>query len=145
MIESIKEKDMKDIVSKYFEEIGYICFKEFRIGLKRIDLYFIHKHYPKTIAVELKVKNWKKALKQAYQNLFYAQNSYVGIWHETLNETIASSINNYGLGVLKVKRDTIEVIEKPINRSIGLFPSMQKILEKISSKHPHEFLWSDLS
>jgi len=143
MVEKVKENNMTNIVIKHFNKKGYVSFKELKIRIKRIDLYFVHKHYPKTIAVELKVYKWRDALRQAYQNLSYAQKSYVGLWHESFSNMIASEINKYGIGVLKIKENEVHVVENPMNRSIGLFPSMVNILNKVSLERPNEFIWSD--
>jgi hypothetical protein len=50
----LKEEEMKGVVKDYFANLGFVGFEEVPIRQKRIDLYFIHRNYPKTIAVELK-------------------------------------------------------------------------------------------
>jgi len=134
---------MKEIVIDYFGNQGFVWFEEVPISQKRIDLYFIHRNYPKTIAVELKIRKWKQALKQAYQNLFYAQKSYVGLWHKFLNKKIIFEISSYGLGILEVKLDSVELIAKPDSRRYGILPSMWNIINKITSQKDDDFLWRE--
>lgn len=145
MKQNIKENDMNEVVIRHFSKNGYVSFEEMRVGLKQIDLYFIHKHYPKTIAVELKIRNWRQAMRQAYQNTFYAQKSYVGLWHEFCKDTIASKISKYGIGVLNIEIDNVEILEAPTHRPIGIYPSMKKIIDNLSSEYSSEFLWSNTS
>lgn len=134
---------MKGIVTDYFENQGFIGFEEISIRQKRIDLYFIHRNYPKTIAVELKIKKWKQALRQAYQNLFYAQKSYVGLWHKFLNKKVVSGISSYGLGILEIKSDSVELIVKPNSRLYGILPSTWRIINSITSQNDDVFLWRE--
>jgi len=139
----MKEGEMKGIVTDYFENQGFIGFEEISIRQKRIDLYFIHRNYPKTIAVELKIKKWKQALRQAYQNLFYAQKSYVGLWHKFLNKKVVSGISSYGLGILEIKSDSVELIVKPNSRLYGILPSTWRIINSITSQNDDVFLWRE--
>ena len=137
----MKEEEMNDVVIDYFENRGFVTFEEVHIHQKRIDLYFIHKNYPKTIAVELKIRKWKQALRQAYQNLFYAQKSYVGLWHKILNKKMVSEISSYGLGILNIKSDSVELIAKPDSKLYGILPSTWNILNTITSHEDAVFLW----
>ena len=139
----MKEEDMNDIVIDYFENQGFVTFEEVPINQKRIDLYFIHRNYPKTIAVELKIRKWKQALRQAYQNLFFAQKSYVGLWHKFLNEKIISEISSYGIGILKINSDSVELIAKPNSRLYGILPSTRNILDLMTSEKDNVFLWRE--
>lgn len=139
----MKENDMKEIVKQYFYTRGFMGFEEVPIQRKRIDLYFVHQNYPKTIAVELKIQKWKDALRQAYQNRFYAQMSYVGLWHEHLTDLAVSKILNFGLGVLAIKSDSVILIAKPSNRCLGILPSTMKILDSLTANN-NAFLWREL-
>lgn len=132
---------MKDVVIDYYRNQRFVWFEEVPINQKRIDLYFIHKNYPKTIAVELKIRKWKQALRQAYQNVFYAQKSYVGLWHKFLNKKVVSEISSYGLGILEVNSDNVKLIEKPASRRYGILPSMWTIINKMASQKDNQFLW----
>jgi len=137
----LREEEMKDVVIDYYRNQRFVWFEEVPINQKRIDLYFIHKNYPKTIAVELKIRKWKQALRQAYQNVFYAQKSYVGLWHKFLNKKVVSEISSYGLGILEVNSDNVKLIEKPDSRRYGILPSMWTIINKITSQKDDQFLW----
>lgn len=141
----MKEEDLKGTVKHYFEKQGFEGFDEVRIRKKRIDLYFIHKYYPKTIAVELKIRKWKQALRQAYQNLYYAQKSYVGLWHKAVKPDTIVGIDAYGLGILEIEKDKVNLIRKPRNRCYGILPSTKVIINnKITSKNRSMFLWRTL-
>jgi hypothetical protein len=132
---------MKGVVKDYFANLGFVGFEEIPIRQKRIDLYFIHRNYPKTIAVELKIRKWKQALRQAYQNLFYAQKSYVGLWHEFLTKKAVSEILSYGAGILEIKSDSVTLIAKPNSNGCGILPSTWRIINAITSENDKPFLW----
>lgn len=133
---------MKEIVKEYFSAKGFMSFEEIPVRKKRIDLYFVHQNYPKTIAVELKIQKWKEALRQAYQNRFYAQMSYVGLWHEHLTDSAVSKILSYGLGILEIKSDSVILIAKPSNRCLGILPSTMRIIESLTVNN-NSFLWRE--
>jgi hypothetical protein len=137
----LKEEEMKGIVKEYFADLGFVGFEEIRIHQKRIDLYFVHRSYPKTIAVELKIRKWKQALRQAYQNSFYAQKSYVGLWHEFLTDEAVTEIESYGLGILEIRSDNVRLIAAPNGRACGILPSTWKIMDVLVSNNDHAFLW----
>lgn len=139
----MKEEGMKDVVIDYFRNQGFVEFEEVPISHKRIDLYFVHRNYPKTIAVELKIRKWRQALRQAYQNVFYAQKSYVGLWYKFLNKKVISEISSYGLGVLNIKSDSVQLIAKPDSRLYGILPSTWNILNIITSQEEDVFLWRE--
>jgi hypothetical protein len=141
----MKESDMKGVVKDYFCTKGFLGFEEVPVRQKRIDLYFVHQNYPKTIAVELKIEKWKDALRQAYQNCFYAQMSYVGLWHENITDAAISKILSYGLGVLGVRKDGVTLIAKPSNRGLGILPSTWRVIDTITSTNADTFLWREQS
>ena len=140
----LKEEEMKTVVKDYFANLGFVGFEEIPVHQKRIDLYFVHQSYPKTIAVELKIRKWKQALRQAYQNLFYAQKSYVGLWHEFLNEKAISEILRYGVGILEIKSDSVKLIAKSTGQGFGILPSTWKIINTVTSNSDLAFLWREI-
>lgn len=145
VVTKLNESDMKNPVKDFFQKFGYKGFEEVPVGQKKIDLYFVHRNYPKTIAVELKINAWRRVLRQAYQNRFYAQQSYVGLWHDFLNENIALEINNFGLGVLKVYSNYVELVKKPDCRFLGILPPTKEILYKMIPYNDTDFLWRNVN
>jgi len=138
----LKEADMNQVVIDYFQSKGYIAFEQVKAGQKRIDLYFVNRNYPKTIAVELKIRKWKDVFIQALQNRNYAQKSYIGMWHDYLNEEKNEIFREHGIGILKIFSDRMELVSLPGNDYTGITPSVEKIL-LTSCMDQEQFLWSD--
>ena len=138
----LKEADMNQVVIDYFQSKGYIAFEQVKAGQKRIDLYFVNRNYPKTIAVELKIRKWKDVFIQALQNRNYAQKSYIGMWHDYLNEEKNEIFREHDIGILKIFSDRMELVSLPGNDYTGITPSVEKIL-LTSCMDQEQFLWSD--
>jgi len=67
---------------------------------KRIDIVTLRNQ--KLVSIEVKISNWKKALQQAYTNLYVADYSYVALWHKTIPNVDTSLFENLGIGILEV-------------------------------------------
>jgi hypothetical protein len=67
---------------------------------KRIDLVTFRGQ--DVVAIELKVRNWKEALKQAFTNLFVADYSYVALWHKSLRSVDSSLFQRTGIGLIEL-------------------------------------------
>lgn len=97
------------------------------LARKRIDLVFVARYTPKTISVELKIQDWKKALWQAVVNFQVSQESYIAIWHEYVHrvEKHIDLLQRYGVGLISVERNIARVVlqsSEPVRR----IPSLQK-------------------
>lgn len=78
---------------------------------KRVDLAVMWDR--QTLAVELKVDNWRRAVEQAYINRWYADESWVGLWHAYLTPAAVRAASDAGVGVLVVTRGTIYPLQSP--------------------------------
>ena len=54
------------------------------------------------VAIEVKIKDWKTALHQAYSNLYVADYSHVALWHHTIPNVDFSIFQQVGIGILEV-------------------------------------------
>ena len=137
----VREKDMTTPVKRYFCEKGYVASEEIPIGRKRIDLVFINKTSADIIAVELKIRDWRKAFRQALQNTFLAHRSYLALRNETITTEEKGMIKGYGIGVLRVRGESVKEIISPKKTFDGLSLSMKKILEYVKNKENCRFVW----
>jgi hypothetical protein len=98
------------------ERFFYKC--EVPFGLKRIDLVFKERTNPHCVtAVELKLRNWKQAIWQAFQNRQVADYSYVALPHGIDSLIDLRTLTKLGLGVIvadrKEARIVVPAVESP--------------------------------
>ena len=78
---------------------------------KRLDLAILCESG--SVAVELKVDNWRRAVEQAYINRWFASESWVGLWHAHVTPAAARAAADAGVGVLIVTRRTVYPMRSP--------------------------------
>ena len=102
-------------VQRVFPRRRYYQVQEAPLGNKRIDLLCVErKAGPEAaiIAIELKVKNWRQALWQAYIDLQIASEAYVGLWHESVDSAVSheSLFHESGVGLISVTHSKASII-----------------------------------
>ena len=123
----LEERAMAAPVIALFCGEQYEFYEQVPLARKRIDLVFVARHTPTTISVELKIRDWKKALWQAVVNFQVSQESYIAIWHDYVHrvERHIDLLQRYGVGLISVERTTARVVLKS-SEQIGCIPSLQK-------------------
>jgi hypothetical protein len=71
---------------------------------KRLDLAFVSADG--LVVVELKVTDWRRAIKQAFVNRWIARASWVALWHENVSSMSYEAAHEAGVGILVVTRRT---------------------------------------
>lgn len=84
---------------------------DWSLSTKRIDMVAIRNRWMH--AIELKVRDWRGALRQAYSNLYTADYSYVALWHETAARVEHGVFRAHGIGLLRVKKRGCELVIAP--------------------------------
>lgn len=79
---------------------------------KRIDLV-MRSTGGRVLAIELKVRDWGKAINQAYLNRWVADESWVAVWHSRFTPTAWDAARDSGVGVLVVTVDTAYELLRP--------------------------------
>jgi hypothetical protein len=97
----VTESELYPAVEALFED-KHIMGKEIALGSKRIDLVCVDKDSGKLIAVELKVKNWKRAMHQAWVYRTCANEAYIAIPEDRLGLLDSRMLSAYGLGVIAI-------------------------------------------
>ena len=122
--------------------MGYMAFEEVPFGQKRIDLLMVHRNYPKFVTVELKIKDWKRALQQAIINQFMGHLSYVALWHAFVSRVDRATFEKHGIGLLRVDLESGHEEIKPRRQVQGVTQSMWGALEFIDEAYPQkDLLW----
>jgi hypothetical protein len=110
----MRERQLYSSVISFFSENGFSCQEEmclFKVPgnhNKKVDLLFEKNR--KSIGVEVKIKDWKRALIQAYLNSFYVSKCYVALWHKTAKNVDMELFKRYKIGLISVKKDVASVI-----------------------------------
>lgn len=106
----VKESSMRKITIKFFENEGYQCQLEVPILERKVDI--IAKRADSIISIELKIKDWKKALEQALTCKIWSDFVYIGFWHEYIPNDI-KLFKNYDIGILSISKNSVEVKLNP--------------------------------
>jgi hypothetical protein len=77
---------------------------EIRWHQKRLDLGLVS--VDGLVVIELKVADWRRAIRQAHVNRWIAKESWVALWHETINEAAFNTASDLGVGILVVTENT---------------------------------------
>jgi hypothetical protein len=107
------EENLLRPVRMLFPEIGYWHFEQVALGRKKIDLVCVERNAPNlSISIELKIRDWRKALWQASVNLQLSHRSYIALWHEHVHcaRRECDLLKTCGVGLISVCSDAAEVL-----------------------------------
>jgi predicted transcriptional regulator len=71
------------------------------------EIFFIYE----IIAVEAKIRDWKKALEQSFNNVFFASKSFSLFPVETINENMLNAYDKTDVGVLSMGKHYREILK----------------------------------
>ena len=129
------ESELLSPVLAMFEVPGYSAVLEAKLSRKRIDVLLIPNAGGHWISIELKVKDWKKALWQAAINTQLSDHSYVALWHTTVQCALGQEnlFRSYGVGIISVSAAGAVVVLEPVNllRSTRI-RQQEMVLEELS-------------
>jgi hypothetical protein len=78
------------------------------------DIFFVKA----IIAIEAKIKNWRKAFEQACLNELFASDSYVLLPNEKINPKIIEYAENNGIGLIGHQQEDTDIIKEAIKKEI---------------------------
>jgi hypothetical protein len=114
-LKDVLEDDLYLPMIKYFKKLNYFIELEIPIYRNRIDLLAYNDN--KLIAVELKLLNWKRALRQAAYYQLGADYSYIAMpFYEAIEVYKRGNLfNDEGVGLFAVllNRDEVRELIKP--------------------------------
>lgn len=102
-----------------FEEIR--PYPEFREYTKSIDLVLRNRKSRKLTAVEVKLNDWVRAMRQSLLNTCYCHYSYVALPQCVAERLDAKIFEDNGIGLISVRRKEVEILvramhAKPVKR-----------------------------
>lgn len=130
------ETELLEPVLALFASTSYQTLLEAKLSRKRIDLLLIPNGDRPWISVELKVRNWKRALWQAAINTQLSDRSYVALWHTTVRAALDKQylFESYGVGIISVSNGSAEVVLEPtISASSTRVRQQELILDELAS------------
>lgn len=81
------------------------------IDSRRIDIVGVKDS--QLIAIEVKVKNWKRAFQQAMIYRICADKVWVAIWHRYVDNVDQELYDKHGIGIMSIHEKGLEIIRKP--------------------------------
>src|SRR6266567_5423238 len=109
-----RESELGNPVGRLFTQDSYNVGYEVPFGLKRIDLFFWRrKGCPEIVAVELKLRDWRRAVWQAVHNRQVATVSYIALPVRTIRAVDARILRSLGLGLIGVESNEATVFLRP--------------------------------
>jgi len=107
----VKEEELRKPVHDYFEKKEYVVFDEIALFTRNIDV--IAKRRNEIVSVELKLRDWKKAINQACLNQRVSNYSFVAlpepVWDRIDRRIYAVSFEQ-GIGLLSVDGVTRQIM-----------------------------------
>jgi hypothetical protein len=134
MSQFYQESELFKPVSDYFRKKGYMVRYEIRIGFCRADIVAFKGS--KTTAVELKIRDWKKAIIQAKNYQLGSNYVYLAMPLSKVYNILRKAEHNLrkeGIGLLIVNEKTLEV-KKYINAKLSKKQIGEISLENINKK-----------
>lgn len=103
---------------------------EIRWHQKSVDLGFISDDG--LVVVELKVSDWRRAIRQAFVNRWVAESSWVALWHDCVTAGAVEAAREAGVGLLIVTRDTAYpmIMPGPAKRPGGESPVQDALVAR---------------
>ena len=103
MLDFKNEEQLCEPISRFLKnkQFSYICY-ELNFFEYRIDLFAYSNSSLETISVELKLRNWKKALQQALIYQLCSDYVYIGIPKSFLQLQTIEKMKQFGVGIIAV-------------------------------------------
>lgn len=119
-----KERELVKPVKEYFESKNYSTFEEVKLFARNIDV--VAKRGNDIVAIELKLRDWRRALAQACLNLRVSNFSYIAlpepIW-DRINKSVYTASIEQGIGLLSVNGVTTLILRP--ERSMRIQPQLR--------------------
>jgi hypothetical protein len=109
----MRETDLIAPLVKTYAEKGYRAFAEVQLSSRWIDVLLVHEENEETIAVELKLTDWKRAYRQAKVYPIAADYVYVGMPEQYIHRALEHSdyFQGLGIGLLSINGKAVEIVQ----------------------------------
>lgn len=115
--EPIPEAALYPSIARWLTDQGYVCWRDVSYLGRWIDLFAEHREDQTTVAVEMKVLDWRGALRQAQIIQPSAHRTFVALWapyvHRAQTPLPTSKLQNCGIGLLAVNGHCDVLLDAP--------------------------------
>jgi len=103
IIDLTKESSLLEPVSGYIKRRGFtVQVSELPFYERSVDIYGLSRKKNKTIAIELKLHKWKKAIEQALLYQLCADEAYIAMPKKFIDRVNLDLLTKYGIGLISV-------------------------------------------
>jgi hypothetical protein len=118
------ESELTEPVKRFFQKRGFEFQRnELQFFEYNIDIYCYNRPQQKTVAVELKVHNWKRAIQQAQIYQLCADYVYIAMPEETIQRIDRTKLEPEGIGLICVDKngDCAELLKPQLSQELNKF------------------------
>jgi hypothetical protein len=108
----VTELEAEALLGDLLRGAGWVVTRQLELGGRRVDIAAARGD--QAIAVELKLKEWRIALSQAYLNRAYFDGSYLAVPRTRLATAPLSNILELGIGLMVFDRVSFDVVVDPV-------------------------------
>lgn len=120
----VLEIELFPAVEYHYQREGYNVEREVPMRNKVIDI--VCQNNEEVIAIEVKVQNWRKALRQAIIYQLCANRTYVALYHKFSGRVRSHFFFRYGVGLIEVDGSIDIRIES--KKNVALSPFYQEAI-----------------
>lgn len=107
----IKEITLQKICREYFRKKGLLTQEEVPFLLKVADILCFDEYTAECVAVEVKVRDWKKALKQALVYQMMADRAYIALSYKYIKNVDCELLKEKKIGLISIEiNGTVNII-----------------------------------
>lgn len=99
----ISEMQLQEAVGAYLMRQGFVVMTETQFFSKRIDLFAVNRDTLKTIAIETKIHDWKRASFQARTYLMCAHQVFVALPIQLAHQVACKNFDRANIGLLAIQ------------------------------------------
>ena len=103
----IKEKTLENGLVRHYRTFErYDVMKQVSLSQKRIDIVLVEQNTKEISTIEVKIYDWKTALRQADLNKIACHRSFVAIWHEFSHRALQRRdiFQDLGIGLIVIEQ-----------------------------------------
>lgn len=114
----ISESEMVGMIKTFFEERGFKVVTEVPMLSRRIDVVCINPQEDCVIAIEAKLQNWKKGIRQASTYRVGSDLVYLAIHREFSHRVNRKLLREARVGLIIVDQKEVEICDSAPNHQI---------------------------
>ena len=128
------ERELYPPIKSNYEK-RYNVYGEIRLYSRIIDLLLLDKNKSKTIiAMEFKLKDWKKAFVQAFTYLLIANYVYVVLYHKNIKKVDKNLLKTNGIGLISATKTSYRILIRPKKNNKIDRTLLNKVLNEIKQQ-----------